>query len=44
MTIDEATGASARPPGERIDAQYLLAEDAVSPDGVVARPATPASA
>jgi hypothetical protein len=35
VTIDETTGAIRTTAGERIDPQYLLAEDAVSPDGVV---------
>jgi hypothetical protein len=35
VVIDEATGAIRTTAGERVDARYLLAEDAVSPDGVV---------
>jgi hypothetical protein len=35
VTIDETTGAIRTTAGERIDPLYLLAEDAVSPDGVV---------
>jgi dolichyl-phosphate-mannose-protein mannosyltransferase len=35
VTIDEATGELRTKAGQRIDPRYLLAEDAVSPDGVV---------
>ena len=35
VAIDEATGAIRTATGERVEARYLLAEDAVSPNGVV---------
>jgi hypothetical protein len=35
VTIDEATGELRTKAGQRIDPRYLLAEDAVSPDGLV---------
>ena len=37
VAIDEPTGAIRTATGERVEARYVLAEDAVSPDGVVAR-------
>jgi hypothetical protein len=35
VVIDEATGEIRTTAGKRVDARYLLAEDAISPDGVV---------